>query len=109
MSEWIEWFGRFPLMKWVVILGFALLGAAMQRDMTFVGRGLTVVAGVGAAVVFAEPIRHFLDLEMVYGNAVAAVLALTGRNWAAFAIRASKDPTKTMQDILAIWRGKPKG
>lgn len=106
MTDLIEWISRAPVVKWSVILGFALLSAVMQRDMNLLGRGLTIVCGVAAAVVFADPVILFFDLSPAYANAVAGVLALTGRNWAAFAIRATRDPIKTMADLKSIWLGK---
>ncbi|MEP3049393.1 MAG: hypothetical protein ABJL55_16215 [Roseibium sp.] len=106
MTEWLEWLSRAPVVKWIVIIGFAMLSAAMQRDMSLVGRMLTLVAGVAAAVVFADPFVQFFDLSATYANAVAAVLAMTGRNWAAFAIRASRDPIKTLAEVKAVWWGK---
>lgn len=106
MSEWIEWLSRAPVIKWAVIVGFAVLSAAMQRDMTLMGRFLTLTAGIGAAVVFADPVILFFELSPTYGNAIAAVLAMTGRNWAAFAIRASRDPIKTLEDFKGVWWGK---
>ncbi|MEP3012820.1 MAG: hypothetical protein ABJO65_00300 [Hyphomicrobiales bacterium] len=48
---------------------------------------MTVVTGTRSAVVFVEPIVHFFDLDPSYTTAVAAILVMTGRNWAAFAIR----------------------
>nr|WP_244316691.1 hypothetical protein [Pannonibacter sp. XCT-34] len=89
-----------------MILAFAVLGALMQRDLTIWGRLLAVAAGLGAAVIFAEPIRQFLALDPSWSDAVAAGLALTGRNWAAFALRASRDPLATVGEFLRVWRGR---
>lgn len=100
-----QWLAHASLTKWLMILGFAVLGALMQRDLSLWGRLLAVAAGFGAAVTFAEPIRQFLSLDPTWGDAVAAGLALTGRNWAAFALRASRDPVATAKDLLAVWRG----
>ncbi|MBA5779126.1 hypothetical protein H2509_18515 [Stappia sp. F7233] len=106
MAEWLEALGRFTLTKWAVIVGFAALGAVMQRDMGLWGRALTFAAGVMAAVVFADPVRSLLSLDQGWSEALAAILALTGRNWAAYAIRASRDPAAAAGEILSVWRGR---
>ncbi len=108
MSDWVEWASRAPVIKWAVIVGFAFLSALMQRDMNLLGRSLTVIAGIFAAVVFAEPLILFFELDAAYGNAVAAVLALTGRNWTAVAIRATRDPVETLSRMKSAWWGKPR-
>ncbi|MBA4204585.1 MAG: hypothetical protein C0457_06320 [Polymorphum sp.] len=94
--------------KWGLILAFAILGAMMQRDLSIWARLLAIAAGICAAVTFTEPVRDLFHLGPVWGDAVAAALALTGRNWAAFALRASKDPLSTVSAIMGIWRGGPK-
>ncbi|NBN78665.1 hypothetical protein GWI72_10345 [Microvirga tunisiensis] len=101
-----QWLQHASLTKWLMILAFAVLGALMQRDLTIWGRLLAVAAGLGAAVIFAEPIRQFLSLDPSWSDAVAAGLALTGRNWAAFALRASRDPLATVGEFLRVWRGR---
>lgn len=99
---------KVAVIKWVVIFSFSLLGAFMQREMTWMGRVMSFAIGILAAVVFAEPIRGAFSLDHTWGDAISAVLALTGRNWAAYVIKASKDPTAAAREILDIWRGKPK-
>lgn len=106
MDNWTDFLSRIPPTKWVVICLFAVLGTIMQRDMTFVGRFVTFFAGFLAAVIFAEPLRSLLGLDVSWSDAISAVLALTGRNWAAYAVRVTKDPTAAAREILDIWRGK---
>lgn len=104
-QEWLGWLAHASVTKWSVIVGFALLGAILQRDLTLSGRLLALAAGIGAAVIFADPIRQFLNLDPSWSDAVAAGLALTGRNWAVFMLRATRDPIATVKEFLAIWRG----
>ncbi|AXS39288.1 hypothetical protein [Breoghania sp. L-A4] len=92
-------------MKWLVIAAFALTGALAQRDMGWPGRIMTFVCGVLAAAVFCEPLLDLLSLSESWGHAVAGVLAVTGRNWVAFAIRASRDPLELADRVAAIIRG----
>ncbi|WP_247874534.1 MULTISPECIES: hypothetical protein [unclassified Brucella] len=104
MIDWSEWAQRVPLAKWSIILIFSILGAIMQRDMTWPGRALAFVIGIMAAVVFAEPVCSLLNLDQSYSTAIAAVLAMTGRNWAAYVVRASHNPTRAIAELLDIWR-----
>jgi len=104
MMDWGEWAHRVPLAKWSIILAFSVIGAIMQRDMTWVGRAITFIVGIAIAVVFEEPVRSLLNLDGSYAAAVSAVLALTGRNFVAYALRASKDPTAALGEILDLWR-----
>ncbi len=106
MHDWTEIFRQFPPTKWLVVVGFAVLGSLMQRDMTIKGRVITFVSGILIAVVFAERIRTGLTLDPAWSDAVSAFLALTGHNLASFAMRASKDPTNAMREIMEIWRGR---
>lgn len=102
--DWSEWAQRVPLAKWSIIIAFAVMGAIMQRDMTWPGRTLAFFIGISAAVVFAEPVQRLLGLDASYSNAISAVLALTGRNWAAYLVRATKNPTAALNELLDIWR-----
>lgn len=97
---------KVSIAKWSIILVFSLVGAIMQRDMTWFGRVISFSIGIAAAVVFAEPIRELLSLDPGWSDAISAILALTGRNWAAYAVRATKDPTSAARDILDVWRGR---
>lgn len=106
MDKLPDYLLQIPPVKWVVVILFALLGTAMQRDMTLAGRLITFSSGFLAAVFFAEPLQGVFGLDASWGHAISAILALTGRNWAAYALRATKDPTGTVREILDIWRGK---
>ncbi|UYT57509.1 hypothetical protein OHI65_13535 [Brucella sp. MAB-22] len=97
---------KMPIAKWSIILVFSLVGAIMQRDMTWTGRMITFSIGIAAAVVFAEPVRLLLSLDASWSDALSAVLAMTGRNWAAYFVRATGDPTKAAREILEIWRNR---
>lgn len=97
---------KMPIAKWSIILVFSLVGAIMQRDMTWTGRMITFSIGIAAAVVFAEPVRLLLSLDASWSDALSAVLAMTGRNWAAYFVRATGDPTKAAREILEIWRSR---
>lgn len=67
---------------------------------------ITFSIGVAAAVVFAEPVRLLLSLDAGWSDALSAVLAMTGRNWAAYFVRATGDPTKAAREIIEIWRSR---
>ncbi|WP_247650439.1 hypothetical protein [Brucella sp. 458] len=97
---------KMPIAKWSIILVFSLVGAIMQRDMTWTGRMITFSIGVAAAVVFAEPVRLLLSLDAGWSDALSAVLAMTGRNWAAYFVRATGNPTKAAREIIEIWRSR---
>ncbi|MCV9910177.1 hypothetical protein OIV19_21515 [Brucella sp. HL-2] len=106
MQDWTEFFRQFPPTKWVVIIGFAMLGAIMQRDMTITSRVIVFFGSIIVAAFLAEPIRYGLNLDPNWSDAVSACLALTGHNLASYALKASKDPVTTLRDILDVWRGK---
>ncbi|MTH94696.1 hypothetical protein [Roseibium sp. RKSG952] len=107
MSDWLDYLSRLSLGKIVIIILFALLGSRFRRDNSWGERAVTIICGVLAAVVFAEPLRLLLGWGADYESVVAAALALTGRNWAVYAFRASKDPAAA-REIKAILRGKGK-
>jgi len=63
---------------------------------------LAIVAGALMAVVGTEPIVSTFHLSGEWGNAVAAVLGISGRNLVVWISKASKDPL----ELWDRWRGK---
>ncbi|KZL06752.1 hypothetical protein PsAD2_04265 [Pseudovibrio axinellae] len=106
MTDFIlEIFYRLPLWKTAIILGFALIGALLQ-EASFLQRVLTFFIGIAAATTFTEPLIIFFDLKPGLSDATAGVLAMSGRNMAAFTLRISRDPFKATENFLKFWRGK---
>ena len=63
---------------------------------------LAVAAGMGAAVIFTDPITGLLGWPDTNSHAIAGVLGISGRNIIIWIVAVSKDP-------LALWdrfRGK---
>lgn len=103
-----EVWSRLPFWKTAIIIAFALVGALMQKEASMMQRVLTFTVGVLAAYVFTDPLLKLIDLETELGNATAAVLALSGRNIAAYVLRASRDPVAALQEIMRIVGGRYK-
>eukprot|EP00903_Cladosiphon_okamuranus_P001614 g1612.t1 len=99
---------RLPLSKIAAISAFAIIGAALPKDLTARQRVMTFFVGFIAALVFGEPMRELMNLSESWAFGMAGILAMTGRNIAVFIIRASRDPKAFAKDILEIWRGVPK-
>ena len=104
----LEIFYHLPLWKAAVIIAFAMVGAFMHKDASFWQRVLTFSVGVLAAAVFTDPLLQLIGLQAELDDPTAGVLALNGRNIAAFVLVASKDPLKAARDILGIIRGSKK-
>lgn len=63
-----------------------------------------IIAGVFAAVLFSSPTVEFLDLSEGWGNAVAGVYGIAGRNLVMWIRRASQDPPAILSNLLKGWR-----
>ncbi|CTQ67074.1 hypothetical protein LAX5112_01202 [Roseibium alexandrii] len=103
-----EWFWDLPMTKIAVIAAFAMIGAALPKDLSARDRLMTFFVGFLAALVFGEPVRALMNLSETYAFGMAGILAMTGRNIAVFIIRASRDPKTFFKDVLEIWRGHPR-
>lgn len=106
MKTLIDWFLALPLTKIGVIAVFAAIGAALPKDLTPRQRLGTFFVGFMAALVFGEPLRELLAMSDTWAFGMAGILAMTGRNLAVFALRASRDPVGVAAKILKLWRGK---
>ena len=106
MSKWIDWMAGWPLSKIGVIALFAIIGAALPKDLSPRDRAMTFFIGFIAALVFGEPVREVFGLSESWAFGMAGILAMTGRNIAVFVIRASRDPAGTAAQLLEVWRGK---
>jgi hypothetical protein len=107
MREITDWFWQLPFMKILVVAAFAAIGAALPKDLTARDRLMTFFVGFLAALVFGEPVRALMGLSEAWAFGMAGILAMTGRNLAVFALRASRDPVGTLQHVREIWRGHP--
>lgn len=64
---------------WAAIAGGVGVAASLSTAKTWAARLGAIGSGVFFAIVFTEPILHWLELDVeVYEFAVAALLALTG-------------------------------
>jgi hypothetical protein len=82
----------------------AILGAALAvllefRRHTWVTALLALFSGAFVAVIATDPVLMFFNWPREYGDAVAAVLGISGRNLIVWVLSISKDP-------LALWRKK---
>ncbi|MEW4459559.1 hypothetical protein AB1K42_15825 [Roseibium algicola] len=103
-----EWVWHLPLTKITAITAFAMIGAALPKDLSARDRMMTFFVGFIAALVFGEPVRSVLGFGEMWAYGMAGILAMTGRNIAVFILRASRDPKTFAQDLLEIWRGVPR-
>lgn len=105
MREFLDWAAQLPLYRILVIGAFAVIGAALPKDLSRRDRAGTFFIGFMAALVFGEPVRELLAMSEGWAYGMAGILAMTGRNLAVFIMRASRDPTGTIKTMLDIWRG----
>ncbi|MEE4013913.1 hypothetical protein V1T76_17740 [Roseibium sp. FZY0029] len=105
MKQVQDWFWQLPFTKIAVIGAFAIIGAALPKDLAIRDRWMTFFIGFISALVFGEPVREILSLPESAAYGMAGVLAMTGRNIAVFIIRASRDPKAFAKDIMEVWRG----
>ncbi|KZK82424.1 hypothetical protein PsAD46_03552 [Pseudovibrio sp. Ad46] len=109
MTDFIlEIFYHLPFWKTAVIVAFAVVGALMHKEAGFWQRVLTFSCGVLAAAVFTDPLLQLIGLQAELDDPTAGVLALSGRNIAAFVLVASRDPVKAAKEILGIIRSSGK-
>ncbi|ETW11198.1 hypothetical protein ATO8_18630 [Roseivivax marinus] len=88
---------------WMLIaVGGGILVSIITSDDHSLKSGTgRILAGLFFAVVFPDPILTFLDRDpVVYGNALAGLLAMTG-----YAIAKALVSTGPL-DWIAAWRGK---
>ncbi|WP_434050841.1 MAG: hypothetical protein RDA78_16110 [Roseibium sp.] len=103
----IDWFVAMPLTKVAVIAIFAVIGAALPKDLSPRDRLMTFFVGFMAAMVFGEPLREVLSMSDSWAFGMAGILAMTGRNLAVFILRVSRDPVGSGKVLLELWRRKP--
>ncbi|KZL18139.1 hypothetical protein [Pseudovibrio sp. WM33] len=104
MTDFIlEIFYHLPFWKTAVIVAFALIGALLQ-EAGFWQRVLTFFIGIAAAVTFTQPLLDFFELRPAFSDATAGVLAMSGRNITVFVLRLSRDPVKSAELLLGVWR-----
>lgn len=63
---------------------------------------LAIVAGTAIAVLMTDPLVDYLHVSPTWGNAVAGVLGISGRNIVMLVNRLSRDPGALMR----LWRGE---
>lgn len=63
---------------------------------------LAILAGTSIAVLFTDPLIDYLHLSGTWGNAIAGVLGISGRNLIITVSRLARDPGLLMR----IWRGE---
>lgn len=109
MTRFIQWLEALPSAKIAVVAAFAIIGAALPKDLSARDRVATFYVGFMAAMVFGEPLRDLLGLPEPWTPGMAGILAMTGRNIAVFVIRASRDPAGFAKTCMEIWRGNGGG
>lgn len=107
MKTVTDWLLAMPLTKVAVIAIFAVIGAALPKDLSPRDRLMTFFVGFMAALVFGEPLREILSMSDSWAFGMAGILAMTGRNLAVFIVRASRDPVGSGKQLLDLWRGTP--
>lgn len=86
---------------WLAIAGAVVVKLASSPYQGLIRTALTIFAAVFSAVVFTDPVLHYLGLDSnVYRHGVAALTALTGEGLMRFAMQAATDPIK----IADWWR-----
>lgn len=102
MQDWWHHITNAPASLFASFLG-AAIGVALEfRRHTWATAVLALISGVFVAYFGTDPIVSILGLPANAGNAVAAVLGISGRNLISFWLSASKDP-------ISLWdriRGK---
>jgi len=63
---------------------------------------LAILAGTSIAVLFTDPLIDYLHLSATWGNAIAGVLGISGRNLVVVINKISQNPG----EIMRIWRGE---
>ncbi len=100
------WLLSWPLVRIGIIVFFAVVAACSPAEAPLRVRLMTFAIGVGTAVVFTGAVAEYLALSEVVANGVAGGLALCGRNLTMYAWRASKNPVKTLRDVMDVFRGR---
>ncbi|KZM49166.1 hypothetical protein [Labrenzia sp. OB1] len=103
-----QWFWQLPLAKIGAISAFAVIGAALPKDLSARDRLMTFFIGFMAALVFGDPVCSLFGFGEEWAYGMAGILAMAGRNIAVFILRASRDPKTFAKDMLEIWRGVPR-
>lgn len=106
MTRLSDWVASLPTTKILIIIAFAVIGAALPKDLSQRQRLMTFFVGFIAALVFGEPVREVLGASDSWGYGMAGIIAMTGRNIAVYMIRASKDPAGAAREILEVWKGR---
>lgn len=108
VTRWLDWVLAHATPKMAIIAIFAMIGAALPKDLTLRQRLATFFVGFVAALVFGEPVRETLGASDSWGFGMAGIIAMTGRNIAVYIIRASKDPAGAAREVLEVWRTRGK-
>lgn len=63
-----------------------------------------IFAGVFIAAIASEPTVEFFKLSGSWGDGIAGIYGITGRNLVMWLRKASQDPTSIVSSILKGWR-----
>jgi len=63
-----------------------------------------IFAGVFIAVIASDATVEFFNLSGTWGNGIAGIYGITGRNLVMWLRKASQDPTSIVSSILKGWR-----
>lgn len=89
---------------WAVAAGATLIKVASSPYFSLPRAALMVFAALFSVYVFTDPLMHWLQLEVRYRLALAALVALTGEGLMRMIITCANDPRQFME-LLKIWRG----
>lgn len=89
---------------WAVAVGATIIKVASSPYFSFPRAVLMVFAALFSVYVFTDPLMHWLQLEVRYRLAMAALIALTGEGLMRMIITGADDP-KQFIELLKVWRG----
>jgi hypothetical protein len=96
---------------WVGLKAGTIIIAALMAALGFMldsrkhslgTAALAIIAGTAIAVLMTDPLVDYLHLSASWGNAVAGLLGISGRNLVMVVNRVSRNPG----ELMRIWRGE---
>ena len=102
MFDFFNWDWRF----WAVAVGATIIKVASSQYFSWSRAILTVFAALFTVYVFTDPLMHYLQLEVRYRLAIAALLALTGEGFMRMIIAWTNDPKQLAELVMRVWRQK---
>lgn len=91
---------------WFSAIGAAIMRVMISPKLPLIQSIITVFAALFCAMVFTDPVLHWLALERTtYSTAVTALVALTGDHAARWLLGTISDPSRII-DLINRLRGR---